>query len=72
VSGGKDPAAMRPEDRLAEVAAILTRGYIRVLAARSAGDADPFSKDGIPLALLDPGEPSCSDAVNSRENEEVA
>jgi len=29
VNSGKAPAAMRPEDRLAEVAALLARGYSR-------------------------------------------
>lgn len=72
MSRSLDPGAMPPEDRLTEIAAILARGYSRVLAARSAGSADLFSKDVIPLALLDHVEPSCSHLVNVRENEEDA
>jgi hypothetical protein len=74
---------MRPEERLAEVAAILARGFARshyvdhepvINPTAYANDisAEALREDGNPLALLDHVEPSCSHAVNSRENEGVA
>ena len=73
----RDPAAMSPEDRLAEVASIVACGYGRLTAARSGTTPEPELGDstGEPengLAVLDGTEPSCDRAVNSREKGSAA
>ncbi len=67
-----DVNAMAPEARLVEIATIIARGYRRMLLTKSDGTAELSDEEHIQLAYLDPVEPSCSNAVNSRENEEVA
>ncbi len=72
----KDPSALTPEERLAEVAAILARGWsrshLRTTATAQEGDAETANGERNQLASLGYVEPLCSDVVNSRENEEVA
>jgi hypothetical protein len=74
---------MTPAERLAEIAAILGRGFVRshfldhepvIAAGASANEisAKAPHEDGNPLAVPAAGAPSCSHAVNARENEEVA
>ena len=66
----KDPAAMSPEDRLAEIGVILARGYGRSRVTQHSGERARGERNQ--LATLASHEPSCSRAVNTRENEEVA
>ena len=53
----RDPVQMHPRDRLAELADILARGYVRLLAARQKA-----------LAESAESEPSCVHVVDSPTN----
>lgn len=58
MTGYLDPSALRPEDRLAEIAAILVRGYNR----SRAGGAEPFRD-----SREDPGGPALGGAMPREE-----
>jgi len=79
---GRDPAAMTPKDRLAELALILARGFSRSCARERTGAAiAPGANSDVhvkftsaesarnQLAASRDSEPSCVDAVNAARNE---
>ena len=67
----RDPAAMAPDDRLAEISAILARGYLRPLDSR---EICPDTAPGAQESLAEPAESEapCDPGSQSHSTKEVA